>query len=105
MRRQSRRPSVHLATLLSLRAVLRPDDYDELIHAALSVNEWREGNVLREVISVSNDAFNSVAKRNGDLPFRMETNIRGSKTSEYSFTAECSAFCRIFGHFTEYMAN
>ena len=49
-------PSVHLATLLSLRAILRPDDYDELIHAALSRVSMRgeggEGNLLREVISV-----------------------------------------------------
>ena len=54
---------------------------------------------------------NPVAKRNGDFLLRTKTNIRGSITSEYSysyeysFMAEYSAFCRIFGNFTEYMAN
>ena len=53
----------------------------------------------------------AVAKRIGNLPFRTKTNIRGSTTYEdsysyeYSFTTEYSAICRIFGHFTEYMAN
>ena len=53
----------------------------------------------------------SVAKRNGDLPFRTKTNVRGSKMSEYSFSYECSftaeysLFYRIFGHFNEYLIN
>ena len=58
--RQSPLP-VHLATLLFslLRAALRPDDYDELIHAALSANEgrvgWGGGNLLRKLISDPTD--------------------------------------------------
>ena len=52
-----------------------------------------------------------VVKRNGDFLLRTKTNIRGSKTSEYSYSYECSflaeysVFCRIFGHFTEYLTT
>ena len=52
-----------------------------------------------------------VAKRNGYFPLRTKTNIRifklseHSYSSEYSFLAEYSIFCRIFGHFNEYLTN
>ena len=66
-----------------------------------------EGGLLHHL-----DVFHlAVAKRNGDLPFRTKTNVWGSKMSEYSysyecsFTAECSLFYRIFGHFNEYLTN